>query len=171
MCRRKFGIQTHSQFLFTSKALVGGKKLVMPPNTPPLIVKKNHIWKYFKKYFHSQICQWVSEWRWRVMILQLHGLEWMGGYSKLTIQAAVGRVEDCEWTASQSSSHIMAMKFTSGRAFSRTHSSKPGNVSTSGMSAQGKFTIFQRLNNGEGSSTISKMGGTVSASFSLFHLG
>lgn len=59
MGRSMFGIQTHSCFLLTNKALVGGRKLIMSPNTPPLIIKKNHSWKYFNKYFHSQMCQWL----------------------------------------------------------------------------------------------------------------
>lgn len=61
---------------------------------------------------------------------------WSGvnrSYLKLRIQAVLGRVEDCCWAASQRVLVSCVMNLPSGKAISRTHSSKPGNASTSGF--------------------------------------
>lgn len=63
-------------------------------------------------------------------------IAWSGvnrGYLKLRIQAVLGKVEDCGWTASQRVLISYVMSLPSGRVISRTHSSKPGNASTSGF--------------------------------------
>lgn len=138
----------------------------MPPNTP-LLIKKIPSWKYFSKYFHSQMCQWLSEWKWRAMILQSHGLEWIGGYSKSRVRSTVGRGERLwlECFSEQFPYHVQGNSLLEEGSQGHT---VPSLEMPLPVDLPGKMHYFPEVKQRWQKDILSNMGGSVSTSFFLF---
>lgn len=113
-------------------------------------------------------CVSDSEWKWRVMILQLRGLEWIGGYSKSRNQTAVEGLRVVPGLLLRSVLISCTRKFASGRGFSRTHS--PSLEIPAPVDLPGKMHYFPEVKQRWQKVTLGNTGGAVST-FSFFHSG